>query len=316
MTTAAARGGVGPATASGPRSRESQRSEAWKRRLPLLPALVFTIVVTQIPFLLTLFYSFQSWNLVRPGSRHWVWLSNYGAVFTDSVFRSAVWHTFQLTFLVVMIAMVLGVGLALLLDRKFLGRGVVRTLLVSPFLIMPAAGALLWKTTMLDPTFGIINWVLGWFGGGGVDFVSTHPMGSVVAAGVWQWTPFMMLIVLAGLQSQPQDVLEAARVDGATTLASFREITLPHLRSYIELGVLLGAIYVVNTFDSIYMMTQGGPGTATTNLPFYLYQRAFQGFDVGQAASLGVVTVIGTIIVASVALRVVFRLFAETEAKA
>jgi sorbitol/mannitol transport system permease protein len=313
VTTEAARGGVDTATASGPRYRERERSEAWKRRLPLLPALVFTIVVTQIPFLLTLFYSLQSWNLVRPGSRQWVWFSNYGDVFTDSVFRSAVWHTVQLTFLVVMLAMVLGVGLALLLDRKFLGRGIVRTLLVSPFLIMPAAGALLWKTTMLDPTFGIINWVLGWFGGGGVDFVSTHPMGSVVAAGVWQWTPFMMLIVLAGLQSQPQDVLEAARVDGASTLASFREITLPHLRSYIELGVLLGAIYVVNTFDTIYMMTQGGPGTASANLPFYIYQRAFLGFDIGQSAAMGVVVVIATIIVSTFALRLIFRSFSGAE---
>jgi sorbitol/mannitol transport system permease protein len=125
-----------------------------------------------------------------------------------------------------------------------------------------------------------------------------------------------MLILLAGLQSQPHDVLEAARVDGASAWASFRELTLPHLRTYLELGVLLGAIYIVNTFDAIYMLTQGGPGTATTNLPFYIYQRAFEGFDVGQAAALGVVTVVGTIIVATVALRLVFRSFIENEARA
>jgi sorbitol/mannitol transport system permease protein len=124
-----------------------------------------------------------------------------------------------------------------------------------------------------------------------------------------------MLILLAGLQSQPRDVLEAARVDGASVWASFRELTLPHLRTYLELGILLGAIYIVNTFDAIYMLTQGGPGTSTTNLPFYIYQRAFQGFDVGQAAALGVVTVVGTIIVATIALRVVFRSFIENEAR-
>jgi sorbitol/mannitol transport system permease protein len=196
------------------------------------------------------------------------------------------------------------------------GRGVARTLLISPFLVMPAAAALLWKTTMLDPVYGIVNWVIGWFGAAPVDFVSVHPLGSVIATVVWQWTPFEMLILLAGLQSQPRDVLEAARVDGASAWASFREITLPHLRSYLELGVLLGSIYVVNTFDAIYMITQGGPGTATTNLPFYIYQRAFEGFDIGQAAALGVVTVVGTIIVATVALRTVFRLFIENEARA
>jgi sorbitol/mannitol transport system permease protein len=140
-------------------------------------------------------------------------------------------------------------------------------------------------------------------------------MGSVVAETVWQWTPFMMLIVLAGLQSQPRDVLEAGRVDGAGTVALFREITFPHLRRYIELGVLLGAIYVVNTFDAIYMMTQGGPGTSSTNLPFYLYQRAFLGFDIGQAAALGVVVVVATIIVATFALRVVFSLLNVEEGK-
>jgi sorbitol/mannitol transport system permease protein len=287
------------------------RREAWIRRLPLLPALLFTIIVTQIPFLLTLFYSLFSWNLAKPGSPHWIGLQNYGAVFTDPVFFSAVLHTIEITFISVLIATILGLGLAVLLDRKFIGRGIARTLLISPFLVMPAAAALLWKTTMLDPVYGIVNWVIGWFGASPVAFVSAHPLGSVIATVVWQWTPFEMLILLAGLQSQDRGVLEAARVDGASALASFREITLPHLRSYLELGVLLGAIYVVNTFDAIYMITQGGPGTATTNLPFYIYQRAFEGFDIGQAAALGVVTVAGTILVATVALRTMFSIFIQ-----
>jgi sorbitol/mannitol transport system permease protein len=311
-TTAAER----PVFAPGARAGGRAAREAWSRRLPLMPALLFTIAVTQIPFLLTIYYSLQSWNLARPGSPHWVGLHNYGDVFSDPVFYGAILHTIEITFGAVVIATLLGLGLALLLDRKFLGRGLVRTLLISPFLVMPAAAALLWKTTMLDPVYGIVNWVLGWFGIGSVAFVSAHPMGSVIATVVWQWTPFEMLILLAGLQGQPRDVLEAARVDGASAWASFREVTLPHLRTYLELGVLLGAIYIVNTFDAIYMLTQGGPGTATTNLPFYIYQRAFQGFDVGQAAALGVVTVVGTIIVATVALRVVFRSFIENEARA
>jgi len=317
MATAAVEGQLGSASAPDQRAeRRRARGEGWLRRLPLMPALLFTIAVTQLPFLLTVYYSLQSWNLARPSSPHWVGLRNYGEVFSDPVFYGAVWHTVEITFGSVVIATLLGLGLAVLLDRKFIGRGVVRTLLISPFLIMPAAAALLWQTTMLDPVYGIVNWVLGWFGGGGVAFVSAHPMGSIIATVVWQWTPFEMLILLAGLQGQPGDVLEAARVDGASVWATFREITLPHLRPYLELGVLLGAIYVVNTFDAVYMMTQGGPGTATTNLPFYIYQRVFEGFDVGQAAALGVVTVVGTIIVATITLRVVFRLFIENEARA
>jgi sorbitol/mannitol transport system permease protein len=294
------------------RGQDTQaRRDAWTRRLPLLPALVFTIIVTQIPFLLTVFYSLYSWNLAKPGSPQWIGLQNYGAVFTDPVFFGAVLHTIEITFISVLIATALGLGLAVLLDRKFIGRGIVRTLLISPFLVMPAAAALLWKTTMLDPVYGIVNWVIGWFGASPVAFASVHPLGSVIATVVWQWTPFEMLILLAGLQSQDRGVLEAARVDGASAWASFREITLPHLRSYLELGVLLGAIYVVNTFDAIYMITQGGPGTATTNLPFYIYQRAFEGFDIGQAAALGVVTVAGTILVATIALRTMFSIFIQ-----
>jgi len=280
------------------------------------PALVLVVVFFLGPVLAAVglsFTDFDLYALADPSAARWVGLRNYGDVFSDPVFYGALLHTIEITFGAVAIATLLGLGLALLLDRKFLGRGLVRTLLISPFLVMPAAAALLWKTTMLDPVYGIVNWVLGWFGSGGVAFVSAHPMASVIATVVWQWTPFEMLILLAGLQSQPRDVLEAARVDGASAWSSFRELTLPHLRTYLELGVLLGAIYIVNTFDAIYMLTQGGPGTATTNLPFYIYQRAFLGFQVGQAAAMGVVVVVATIIISTFALRLIFTSFSGTE---
>lgn len=301
--------------AKAPRSPVSDRRDGWRRRGPLMPALIFTIIVTQVPFLLTLFYSFNSWNLLRPGSFHFVGLSNYADVFTDAEFRGALWITVLTTLGSAIIALVLGTLLALLLERQVLGRGVIRTLLISPFLVMPTAAGLLWKTTMFDPVYGLVNWVLSPFGVHHVDFVAQFPLASVMTVMVWRWTPFMMLIMLAGLQGQPGDVIEAARVDGAKPFAIFREVTLPYLRPYMELGLLLGAIYTVGTFDEIYIMTQGGPGTSTTNLPFYLYQRTFQGYDIGQAASLGVATVILTFIVASVALRTVFRLFTETEGR-
>jgi sorbitol/mannitol transport system permease protein len=166
---------------------------------------------------------------------------------------------------------------------------------------------------LFDPTYGLINFVLSPFGAGQTDWVSSFPRTSVVIALVWQWTPFMMLLTLAGLQSQPKDILEAARVDGASGFAIFREITLPHLRRFIELGIVLGAIYLINTFDTIYMMTQGGPGTASANLPFYIYQRAFLGFDIGQSAAMGVVVVILTLIAANFALRLIFKSFSGTE---
>jgi sorbitol/mannitol transport system permease protein len=268
------------------------------------------IVVTQIPFLFTLYYSTLSWNLVRPGSSQFVGLQNYIDVVQDTVFWQVALNTVWIIVATVLISVVLGLLLALLLDRVFLGRGVVRTLLITPFLVTPVAGALMWKTAMLDPVFGIVNFVLP---GEGVDWVSRWPLQSVMLNLVWQWTPFMMLLILAGLQSMPRDILEAGRVDGAGAFQLFRELTLPHLRRFIELGVVLGAIYLVNTFDAIYMMTQGGPGTASANLPFYIYQRAFLGFDIGQAAAMGVVVVIFTMIIASFALRLIFKSFTGKE---
>jgi sorbitol/mannitol transport system permease protein len=300
-------------TSARARARPSARREGWVRRAPLLPALVFAIIVTQLPFLVTLYYSLESWSLVRPGSQHFIGFGNYAQVFSDSQFRQTALNTVIMTLGTVLIAMVIGVALALLLDRKFLGRGVVRTLLITPFLIMPVGAALLWKTTMFDPTFGIVNFVLRPFGIGHFDWISRFALGSVMVEMIWQWTPFMMLLVLAGLQSQPKDILEAASCDGARPLQIFRELTLPHLRRYIELGVVLGTIYVVNDFDAVYMMTQGGPGISSANLPFYIYQRAFLGFQVGQAAAMGVVVVIATIIVATLALRLIFTSFSGTE---
>jgi sorbitol/mannitol transport system permease protein len=295
------------------KSDHISRAEGWRRRGPLLPALIFMIVVTQIPFLFTLYYSTQSWNLVRPGSRHFNGLQNYVDVARDSQFRQVALNTVIMIVGTVIISVVLGLLLALLLDRAFLGRGIVRTLLITPFLVTPVAAALIWKTTLLDPVFGLINFVLQPFGVHRIDWVSRYPLPAVMADLVWQWTPFMMLLILAGLQSMPRDVMEAARVDGAGAFALFREITLPHLRRFIELGAVLGAIYLVNTFDAVYMMTSGGPGIASSNLPYYIYQRAFLGFDVGQAAAMGVVTVIATIVVATLALRLIFKSFSGKE---
>lgn len=289
--------------------KKRDRAEGWRRRTPLLPALIFTIIVTQVPFLVTIWYSLRSWNLLRVDGDIFVGLSNYFDIFLDSTFRQAAFNSILITLACVFGSMVLGIILALLLDRKFPGQGIVRTLLITPFLIMPVAGAMLWSVSMLNPTFGLFNWVIGLVGIPPVDWTSAHPVISILMSLIWQWTPFMMLLVLAGLQSQPKDVLEAATMDGAGWWTTFRLVTLPHLRRYIELGVLLGAIYVVNTFDQIYLMTAGGPGTASANLPFYIYQRAFLGFDIGQSAAMGVIVVIATIIVASLALRLIFRSF-------
>src|SRR6202035_5288589 len=185
-----------------------------------------------------------------PGGAHWTGISNYKEVFKDPNFRSALVRSVTMTAIAVIVAMLLGVALAVLLDKKFLGRSVVRTLVITPFLVMPAAAALVWAGPMLDPNFGLLNYLLQPFGVNHVAWLSTHALGSVIVVMIWQWTPFMTLIVLAALQGQPADVLEAAKVDGAGALATFRELTFPFLRPYIELGILLGSIYLINVFDA------------------------------------------------------------------
>jgi sorbitol/mannitol transport system permease protein len=308
-----------PKTAPPPsRKRTSTEVSKWKRRFPLLPALVFTIVVTQLPFVATLVISTFRWNILKPGERRFVGLSNFTFVFTDERLRAAVLNTIVLTASVVLISVLLGLGLAMLLDRKFVGRGLARTLLIAPFLVMPVAAALLWKHAIYNPDYGLLNGTLNTlyrlFGaehGPTIDWISSYPMPTVVISLVWQWTPFMMLILLAGLQAQPGDVLEAARVDGASAMATFRHITLPHLRQYLELGILLGTIYVVQTFDAVYTITQGGPGSQTTNLPYEIYLTMFRKFEYGEAAAAGVVVVLGSIMIATFALRTIASLFRE-----
>jgi sorbitol/mannitol transport system permease protein len=279
--------------------------ERWSRRAPLLPALIFAIIVTQLPFVFTLILSTFGWNALRPGQRHFVGFDNYVTVLTDSRLRAATVNTVVLTAGAVIFSIIFGLLLAILLDRKFIGRGVVRTMLITPFLVMPIAAALLWKHAIFNPTYGLVNGIFG----GSTDWVSSYPKGAVIATLVWQWTPFMMLILLAGLQSQSNDVIEAARVDGANAWQIFRRMTLPHLRQYLELGALLGSIYLVNTFDAIFSITQGGPGTATTNLPYEIYLTTFRKFEYGEASAAGVIVVLLTIVVATFALRVISSLF-------
>jgi len=285
------------------------RRDAWVRRLPLLPAFIYVFLVTQIPFVLTIYYSLFSWNLLEPGSFRFAGLSNYAELVTDESIRIAVWNTVLLTLAVISISVVIGLGVAMLLNSEVFGKGLMRTLMIAPFLIMPTAGALIWKDTLLNPLFGLLPYLLSPFGLGRVDWVNQFPMVSVVTVEVWRWTPFMMLIILAGLQSQNPEVLEAARVDGANAFQAFRRITLPLVRPFIELGALLGSLFVVQTYDSIFMLTYGGPGQDTTNIPFLLYLVAFQGFSIGQASAIGVVAVIITTVVATFALRTLFSIF-------
>jgi sorbitol/mannitol transport system permease protein len=290
-----------------PRTGRPPLSDSWRRRLPLLPALLFMILLTQVPFVLSIYYSLTDWKVVPPGPREFVGLDNYDTLLHDNFFGDAIVVSIQLTVFPVLGSLVLGTAFALLLDRKFFGRSVVRTLLITPFLIVPVVAGLIWKNQMFHGLYGVLNWVIEKLGGTPVEFVSQNPTFSIIIVLIWQWTPFMMLIMLAGLQSQPADVVEAAKVDGAGPFAIFRQLTLSHLRPYMELGVLLGAIYLIQVYDQIATITGGGPGS--TNVPYYVFQRSIGGgWEFGQASAYSIVVVLASIVIATFALRVLSNL--------
>ncbi|MFF4700129.1 carbohydrate ABC transporter permease [Streptomyces chattanoogensis] len=298
------------------RTRRRQRAMDWARRAPLLPALVFLITVTQLPFVATVVISFLHWNALAPENRGFAAFDNYKAVFTDPAMRASVGTTVVLTVTVVLVSLLLGLVLALLLDRSFRGRGIVRTLLITPFLVVPVASALLWKHALYNASYGLINgsltWIWGLFGSDSPpqpDWMTDSPLAAVEVSLIWQWTPFMMLILLAGLQSRATDAIEAARMDGASAFDIFRYLTLPHLRRYLELAALLGTIYVVQNFDAVFTITSGGLGTA--NLPYTIYQTFYQAHDYGRASAQGVVVVLCSLVVATFALRTVSSLLRE-----
>ncbi|MCW2800315.1 MAG: binding-protein-dependent transport system inner rane component [Aeromicrobium sp.] len=313
--TSSSSGGPGDRpTVSGGSGRGSGGGAAWLRRAPLLPALLFTIVMTQLPFLATLVISFMHYQAYAPDSHGFAGFSNFKAVFQSADLRSSALTTVYLTVTVVLVSLVLGMGIALLLNRSFFGRGIVRTMIITPFLVVPVAAALFFKHGIFNPSSGLINGVISWVWGlfgdttpPAPDWLSQFPLLSVELQLIWQWTPFMTLILLAGLQSRSHDVLEAAAVDGAGPWRTFASITLPHMRQYLELAGLLGSIYVVQNFDSVFTITSGSLGTA--NLPYTVYTTVFNAQDYGLASAQGVIVVIASIGIATLALRTVFSLF-------
>lgn len=271
------------------------------------PALLYLILTTQVPFFMTVYYSFFRYNLVDPSSRPFVGLDNYASLLSDPQNLRILLNTAVLAGGTLILTLVIGGALAMLLNREFPGRALLRTLLISSFLVMPIVTAVIWKNMLLNPVFGFFSWVVKSFGGQPVDWLAQFPMASLMAMITWEWTPFAMLILLTGLQSLPDDQLEAARLDGASPLQEFQHIVLPHWTQAIQVVVLMETIALLQVYGEIYGSTSGGPGVATTNLPYFIYQKAFAEYNIGLASAAGVITVVLTNLLAVYLLRVISR---------
>lgn len=274
-----------------PPSAARGRKPGKKLWVLLLPSVSVLVVWMIVPLAMTLWYSLQNYNLQSPPAQ-FGGLVNFEYLFTDPDIPVVVWNTLVLVLGPLIVTVGLGLAFALLYDGPFPGRGIARLLVITPFFVMPTVAALVWKNLFFHPVWGLLSWVEQLFGMQPIDWFSAHPMVAVVIIVSWIWTPFATLILLTALQSLDREQIEAARLDGAKAVSRFIHVVVPHLMRPLSVLIMLETIFFLSTYAEIYVTTMGGPGTATTNMPFYIFSRALQGFDVGLASAAGLFAIL------------------------
>lgn len=254
-------------------------------RALMAPAVTTLFLWMIVPLVMTIWFSLVHYNLMQPGDKTFVGIENFHYFITDPDFWPAVLQTLELLGAVIVITVVLGVGLALLVNEPFPGQGIVRVLLISPFFVMPTVNALLWKHMMMNPIYGVLAHVWHFFGATPIDWMTDLPLASVILMLSWQWLPFACLIFITSLQSLDREQMEAARMDGANALHQFWYLTLPHLGRSIAVVVMIEMIFLMSVFAEIFTTTGGGPGNESTNLAFLIFKQALMNFDVGVASA-------------------------------
>jgi sorbitol/mannitol transport system permease protein len=254
-------------------------------RLLMAPAITTLFLWMIVPLVMTIYFSLIRYNLMQPEAVGFIGLENFEYFVTDPSFGEAVKNTLLLLGSVILITVIGGIGLALLIDDPFPGRGLVRILLISPFFVMPTVNALLWKHMMMNPIYGVLAQVWQFFGATPVDWLTDYPLFSVIIMVSWQWLPFATLIFITALQSMSREQLEASRMDGATYLQQLRYLYIPHLGRSIAVVVMIEMIFLLSVFAEIYTTTGGGPGDASTNVAFLIFKHALLSFDAGVASA-------------------------------
>ncbi len=264
------------------------RSSFAERNLRILfplPAIIFVALLMIFPVLYTLFLSFTNWNLTSGMPLSFNGIDSYRRVLTEPRFRDAVGRTFDFTFFAVVIEGFLGVAIALILNRAFVGKSIAKLLLLLPLVATPVAVGIVFNL-FYDPTIGLANFVLKSLGLPQGLWVSSagSVIPSLILVDVWQWTPMITLIVLAGLAGLSEEPVEAARVDGASEWQILRYVTIPMVMPVILTAVILRLIDALKTFDIIFAMTGGGPGYASETLNIMGFKYSFEYFRMGQSS--------------------------------
>jgi sorbitol/mannitol transport system permease protein len=300
------------ATSIAPTAPSAAAARGRRRRdvntLPLMaPSVVVLLIWMIVPLAMTLWFSFQRYNLIVPTIRGFAGFENYQYLLTDPALWTAMINTLLLVGWVLVITVVLGTLLAVLFDQEFFGRGIARLLVIAPFFVMPTVSALVWKNLLMHPVNGLFAFFAGLFGLPPVDWFASLPLTSIVMIVAWQWVPFATLILLTAIQSLDNEQKEAARMDGAGPFAMFFFIILPHLGRAISVVIMIETIFFLTIFAEILVTTSGGPGLASTNLAFLIYMLGLLQFDVGSASAGGVIAIILANIVAIFLVRAIAR---------
>ena len=290
-----------------PRQRRRQMSDLRIMQFFILPTIILLILLNIFPLIYSLFLSFTNYSVINPGvAPEWVGIQNYQQILSDERF----WHHFAVTgryaLISVAIQTLIGFGLALLLRQKFKGSGFVTTLILVPMMLSPIVVATFWKL-IFNPSSGIFNYLLGytnintapeWLGD------PTLAMWAIIIVDVWMWSPFVMLLCLAGLSAIPEYLYEAAAIDRASAWFQFRRITLPQVMPLLLIAVLFRTIEAFKQFDLVQGLTGGGPGDATEVVSIRLYKLAFSGqFDTGTSSALAYIILVVIIAVSNLYIR-------------
>lgn len=252
------------------------------------PSVLIMLVLMAFPVAYTLYLSFTKWSPTSLGTPEFIGLENYiNLIIDDERFLNALWRTIWFTVAAVGIQTVLGVGLALIFNRDFVGRGLVRTIFLMSMVATPVAIALVWMMIM-DINTGILNYFLEMVAGVRVGWLNDRRivLWSMIIIDTWQWTPFIMLITLAGLSALPTEPYESAVIDGASSVQLFWYLTLPMLRPTLMVALMFRSIDALKTFDIIYVITQGGPAYASETLNLYGFSQGFLYFNMGYGSAL------------------------------
>ncbi|HEX6023280.1 MAG TPA: sugar ABC transporter permease [Solirubrobacter sp.] len=284
-------------------------TDGWLATLFVSPALAILIFLSIGPLIWLILLSFTDYSATRDVGYNWIGFENYTDVLTSPVVRERAITTVLFVGGAIILQTTLGFAIAYLISRRVRGRGALTTLFLIPMMLSPIVVGLFWKF-MLDTQFGVVNSFLNSLGLGRVEWLTQQRLAllSLIIVDTWQWTPFIMLIALAGLTAVPKYLYEAAEIDRASEWFKFRRITLPLVWPLVLIAVMFRAIEAFRLFDLVYILTQGGPGGTTETLSFNVYKVAFFNFDTGRSAAYGILMVIVVIIAAQFYLRYLNRL--------